>query len=287
MNMIALYLQLILTTVITSVACSIPGTFLILRGTSLISDAISHAIFLGIVLAFLLYQQLYTPVLFAGALLIGLCTIWLIEYLINTRRIYPDAIIGITFPCLFSIAIILINLHAQHIHLDIDAVLLGELAFTPLYQITVYGMAIGSYCLWTMAAILCLNGIILALFYRKLVITTFDSDFATLIQQSPKLTYWILMTTTCLTILGTFETAGAILSVAFIITPAATAYLLTNRISHMLQVSMLLSILGSLLGCLIAHVATISIAGSIATTYGILFALAYLAKTKLKMSLVP
>jgi len=283
MNLILLYLQLILTALLTGVACCIPGTFLILRGTSLISDAISHAIFLGIVLAFLLYQQFYAPILFAGATTVGLLTVWAIERIIASKRLYPDAVIGIMFPFLFSIAVILINLYAQNIHLDIDAVLLGELAFTPLYQITYNNINIGSYCLWTMVAILLMNITTLILFYRKLIIATFDHDFATIIKQKPNQAYWILMTTTCITILGAFESAGAILVVAFIITPPATAYLITKRTSHMLCVSILLSILGTLIGCFIAHIAAVSIAGSIATTYGALFAIVYIFRSKLRL----
>lgn len=283
MNLLLLYLQLILTALITGIACCIPGTFLILRGTSLISDAISHAIFLGIVLAFLLYQQLYTPILFAGATIVGLLTIWIIEKIIASKRLYPDAIIGIMFPFLFSIAVILINLYAQNIHLDIDAVLLGELAFTPLYQITYNNIPVGSYCLWTMIAILLMNIITLMLCYRRLIIATFDHDFATIIKQKPDQTYWILMTTTCITILGAFESAGAILVVAFIITPPATAYLITKRASHMLYISILLSILGTLIGCFLAHATEVSIAGSIATSYGALFAIVYVLQSYVRL----
>lgn len=280
MNIFVLYTQLILTALITGIACCIPGTFLILRGTSLISDAISHAIFLGIVLAYLLFQQFYTPILFAGATIIGILTIWIIEHLIATKRIYPDAIIGITFPLLFSIAVILINLYAQNIHLDIDAVLLGELAFTPLYQIMYNNICIGSYCLWTMIIILIMNILALKIFYKKLIITTFDYDYATIMKQRPNLTYWLLMTITCITILGAFESAGAILVIAFIITPPATAYLITKRINHMLIISILISVFGTILGCLCAHMASVSIAGSIATMYGLLFAVVYIFKSR-------
>lgn len=286
MNLIALYIQLILTAVFTAAACCIPGTFLILRGTSLISDAISHAIFLGIVLSFLLYQQFYTPILFMGATVTALTTIWIIERIIATKRLYPDAVIGIMFPFLFSTAVILINLHAQNIHLDIDAVLLGELAFSPFYQISWNGIWIGSYSMWTMFCILLINIVMLMLCYRKLVITSFDPDFASNIGHSPNHTYWLLMTTTCITILGAFEAAGAILVVAFIITPPATAYLITRKMSHMLIIGILISILGALIGCLLANIAQTSIAGSIATTYSFLFFIAYLVTRVLKKSYV-
>jgi len=285
MNLIVLYIQLIFTAICTAAACCIPGTFLILRGTSLISDAISHAIFLGIVLSFLLYQQFYTPVLFMGATATALITIASIEQIIATKRLKPDAVIGIVFPLLFSVAVILINMHARNIHLDIDAVLLGELAFSPFYQISWNGMQLGSYAMWTMFCILLINIVMLTLSYRKLVVTSFDPDYAAIIKHNPSRTYWLLMTTTCITILGAFEAAGAILVVAFIITPPATAYLITRKISHMLIIGILISILGALMGCLFANIAQTSIAGSIATSYSFLFFIVYCSTQVKKIQL--
>lgn len=284
MNLISLYIQLILTAIFTAAACCIPGTFLILRGTSLISDAISHALFLGIVLSFLVYQQFYIPVLFMGATATALITVGIIEQIVATKRLQPDAAIGIVFPLLFSIAVILINIHAHNIHLDIDAVLLGELAFSPFYQIMYNQNAIGSYSMWTMLCILLINIIALIINYRKLVLTSFDPDFASNIGQNPNKTYWLLMTTTCLTILGAFEAAGAILVVAFIITPPATAYLITRKISHMLMIGILISILGTLVGCLFANITQTSIAGSIATTYSLIFFIVYVLKQRFYIS---
>ncbi len=282
MNISFLYLQLIITAVITAISCCIPGTFLILRGTSLISDAISHAIFLGIVLSFFIFKQFYTPVLFLGAIFTALATIWLIEKMIATKRLNPDAVIGIIFPFLFSIATILINLYAQNIHLDIDAVLLGELAFSPFYQILWNDTMIGSYSLWTMATILIVNFITLWILYRKLVISTFDPDFAQASGYNVHKIHWLLMTLTCITILASFEAIGAILIIAFIIIPPATAYLITHKMSHMLLIGILISILGTILGCLFANIFQTSFAGSITTVYSIIFAITYLYKITFK-----
>lgn len=282
MNISFLYLQLIITAVITAVSCCIPGTFLILRGTSLISDAISHAIFLGIVLSFFIFKQFYTPVLFLGAIFTALSTIWCIEKLIATKRLSPDAVIGIMFPFLFSIATILINLYAQNIHLDIDAVLLGELAFSPFYQIFWNTVMIGSYALWTMAAILIINCMTLWVLYKKLVISTFDPDFAQACGYNIHKIHWLLMTLTCITILAAFEAIGAILIIAFIIIPPATAYLITHKISHMLLIGILISTLGTILGCFFANIFQTSFAGSITTVYSLIFGITYLYKLTFK-----
>lgn len=275
MNSTFLYVQLIATTIFTAISCCIPGTFLILRGTSLISDAISHAIFLGIVLSFFIFKSFYAPVLFLGATITALSTIWLIEKLITTQRLKSDAIIGIIFPFLFSIATILINLYANNIHLDIDAVLLGELAFSPFYQIIWSHNLIGSYALWTMGIILIINLITLLILYKKLIISTFDPEFAQSCKYNVYAIHWILMTLTCITILAAFEATGAILIISFIIIPPATAYLITKSIGYMIVIGILISILGSILGCLFAHLFQTSIAGSITTIYSLLFTCAY------------
>ncbi|MBI2344717.1 metal ABC transporter permease [Candidatus Dependentiae bacterium] len=282
MNITFLYLQLIATTIFTAIACCIPGTFLILRGTSLISDAISHAIFLGIVISFLIFKQLYTPILFFGGTITALSTIWIIEYLIKTQKLKADAVIGIIFPFLFSIGALLINLYAQNIHLDIDAVLLGELAFSPFYQIIWSDILIGSYALWTMGIILIFNLFALWVLYKKLILSTFDPEFAQSCKYNVHKIHWILMVLTCITILAAFEATGAILIISFIIIPPATAYLVSKSIDHMILIGILISILGSISGCLFANLAQTSIAGSITTVYSIIFFLAYLYFIKAK-----
>lgn len=275
MDIFILQLQLILTALATSLACLIPGTFLILRGTSLISDAISNAIFLGIVTTFIATQTLQTWPMFIGALATSLITVWCIEKIIATNRIYPDAVIGLMFPFVFALSVILINVYASNIHLDIDAVLLGELAFTPLYQIMYHNTPIGSYALWTMIAALCANILFLIMWYKKLLVTSFDTDFAQMIHYNPAKTYWFLMLCTCVTIFAAFETVGAILVIAFIIIPPATAQLITHTMKNLLIIAMLFAILGTLTGYLLAMVTATSIAGAISTMFGLQFLIVY------------
>lgn len=285
MNII--YLQLLITAILTAAACALPGTFLVLRGTSFMSDALGHAILLGIVLTFLIAHQMTGPWMFIGAVLTGLATVACIEMLIKTKRVAHDAAIGIIFPVLFSIAVILINLFASSIHLDIDAVLLGELAFTPLHQLQFYGIQIGSYAIWTMGTILTLNIIAIAANFKALNIATFDPDFATLLNFKPHAIHYFLMTLTCLTIVGAFECAGAILVVAFMIIPPATAYLVTNRLSHMLIVSVLIGMISAISGCILAHLGNVSIAGSIATMNGFWFFVTLILTKKFPKLMLP
>ncbi len=276
-----IYLQLLITALLTAASCALPGTFLVLRGTSFMSDALGHAVLLGIVLSFFIIQQLHHPFMFIGATFIGLATVAIIEMLIKTKRIHHDATIGLIFPLLFSIAVILINIFASSVHLDIDAVLLGELTFTPLKQINFAGIDCGSYAMWIMGAILIANIITIVANFKAFALATFDQNFATIINFKPHAIHYVIMMMTCWTIVGAFECAGAILVVAFMITAPATAQLISRRLTHMLIMGVLFGMIGAVSGCIMAHIFNVSIAGSIATMNGIWFLLVYILRKKI------
>lgn len=279
-----IYLQLLLTAILVAISCSIPGTFLILRGTSLMSDAIGHAILLGIVLTFLITNKLHSPYVFIGATIMGIATAAITELLIATKKLEHDAAVGLVFPLFFSIAIILINLYASSIHIDTDAALLGELAFTPFNKLILNGTDLGPQAIWTMSIILLINIMCVYIWYPTLKIASFNPDYAYTLGYNPTLIHYALMTMTSITIVGSFDTAGAILVVAFMIIPPATAYLITSRLSHMLFMSCLISIFTTIAGYIFAHFLSVSIAGAIATTNGLFFALILIATSITKQS---
>jgi manganese/zinc/iron transport system permease protein len=118
--------QMLITLLITGIACAILGCFLVLRKLSMITDALAHSILLGIVLAFLITKDLNSPILFIGAGLFGIFTVFSIELLSSTRLVKSDDAVGIIFPLFFSLAVILISTFARNVHLDIDIVLMGQ-----------------------------------------------------------------------------------------------------------------------------------------------------------------
>ena len=266
-----IYLQLLLITIVTALACVIPGNFLILRGASLMSDALSHAILFGIVVTFLIVQDINSPLIFLGAIFSGILTVTVTEFLTWTGKINQDAAIGLTFPFLFSIAVILINLFASNVHLDTDAILLGELAFAPFSKFYVFGYDCGPTALWNMSIILGLNIACISYFYKELQLTTFDPVYAKVMRYNPTLFHYLLMILTSITIVQAFHTTGTILVISFIVTPAATAYLITNKLHEMIVMSCLLAIIAVLCGFLIAHACNSSIAGSITIANGLIF----------------
>jgi len=273
---VRLDLEIQLIAVAVAVACALPGVFLVLRRMALMSDAISHTVLLGIVLAFFVTHDLNSPLLIAGAAATGVLTVLLVETLLRTRLVKEDAAIGLVFPALFSIAVILIARHAGDVHLDTDAVLLGELAFAPFRRLEVGGTDLGPRALWVMSAILLLNAAAIALFYKELKLSTFDAGLAAALGFSPVLVHYGFMTLVSITVVGAFDAVGSILVVALMIAPPAAAYLLTDRLPLMILLSAGIAALSAVGGYWAAHTLDASIAGCMATATGVLFLAAWL-----------
>jgi len=149
--------EILLIAIAVSIACAIPGVFLVLRRMSMMADAITHTVFLGIVLAFFVTEDLNSPLLLVGATIVGVGTVWLTEMIHNTGLVNEDASIGIIFPLLFSIAIILVSLYSGNAHLDVDTALLGEIAFAPFDRWIINGTDLGPVSLWISLGVAVIN----------------------------------------------------------------------------------------------------------------------------------
>jgi manganese/zinc/iron transport system permease protein len=261
---------------VTAAACALPGVFLILRRMALMSDAISHSILLGIVLAFFVVQDLASPWLVLAAALTGLVTVSLVELLGRTRLVKEDAAIGMVFPVLFSLGIILISRFAGNVHLDTDAVLLGELAFAPFDRFVALGYDLGPKALWVMGIILLVNLAFIRALYKELKLATFDAGLAAALGFAPALVHYGLMSVVSITAVGAFQAVGSVLVVGLMIAPPAAAYLLTDRLPRMLVMSVCFGAVSAIAGCWLAYTLDTSIVGAMATTTGILFGLAWL-----------
>ena len=187
-----------------------------------------------------------------------------------------DTAIGLVFPALFSIGVILIAKNANDVHLDVDAVLLGELAFAPFDRLEVGGVDIGPKSLWVIGTILVITLGLLFTFFKELKLSTFDKGLAATLGFSPVVMHYGLMSVASVTTVGAFDAVGAILVVALMIAPPAMAYLLTTDLKKMLWLSTLFGVIGALIGYWVAHGLDASIAGSMTTILGVLFLLVYL-----------
>lgn len=268
-------LEIQLIAAVTAVACALPGVFLVLRRVSLMSDAISHAILPGLVLAFFVTEDLASPLLIVAAAATGVLTVVLIEALGRTGRVKEDAAIGLVFPLLFSVGVVLIARFASEVHLDVDAVLLGELAFAPFNRFVLGGTDLGPQALWVMGPILGLSAVFLAVFFKELKLSTFDAGLAAALGFAPTALHYGLMALVSVTAVGAFDAVGSVLVVALMIAPPATAYLLTDRLPVMLGLSAGIGALCAVAGYWTAHALDSSIAGAMATTCGLAFALAF------------
>jgi len=274
MNNAQLEIQLIASLV--AIACAIPGTFLVLRKMAMISDAISHSILPGIVIGFFISHDLNSPLLILFAALTGIITVVIVEYIQKTGLVKEDTAIGLVFPILFSIGVILIAKNANDVHIDTDAVLLGELAFAPFDRLIVGGTDIGPKSLWIIGTILLVTVTLLITFFKELKLSTFDKGLAASLGFSPAIIHYGLMSVSSVTTVGAFDAVGAILVVALMIAPAAAAYLLTTDLKKMLALAIGFGVLSAILGYWVAHWLDASIAGSITTVLGLVFLMVYL-----------
>ncbi len=261
---------------LVAIACAIPGTFLVLRKMAMISDAISHSILPGIVVGFFITQNLNSPLLILLAALTGVLTVVVVEKIQNTKLVKEDTAIGLVFPALFSIGVIMIAKYANDVHLDVDAVLLGELAFSPFDRIYFGETDMGPRSLWVIGIILIITLTLLFLFFKELKISTFDAGIATSLGFSPAIIHYGLMSVASVTSVGAFDAVGAILVVALMIAPPASAYLLTTDLEKMISLACFFGVLSAISGYWIANILDASIAGSIATMLGIVFLIVYL-----------
>lgn len=261
--------EILLTAVLTAASCAIPGVFLVLRKMSMSADSITHTILLGIVLAFMAVNDLSSPILLFGAALVGTATVWLTELLTKTRLVSSDSATGIIFPLLFSIAVILITKYAGSAHLDTDSVLLGELAFAPFDRLTVGGIDIGAKGIYISGGLLVINILFVSVFFKELTVASFDPVLAAVMGFSPALIHYSLMTVVSVTAVGAFETAGSVLVTAFMIAPAAAAYLLTDNLRNMIFIAVAIGTACGVLGFHTAILLDVSISGSMACYAGV------------------
>lgn len=268
-------LEILAIAVLAAAACSLVGVFLVLRRLAMLSDAISHAILPGIVVAFFLTEDLNSPWLVLAAAATGVLTVALVEALARTRRLKEDAAMGVVFPALFSVGIVLISRYAGHVHLDVDAVLLGELAFAPFDRLLIAGRDVGPRALWLMGVVALINLAAVTLFFKELKLATFDAGLAASLGLAPAVIHYGLMGLVSITAVGAFDAVGLVLVVALMVGPAAAAYLLTDRLGMMLVLAAALGAVAAAGGFALAVALDASIAGCMAVGVGAIFALVF------------
>ncbi|MBX9626426.1 MAG: metal ABC transporter permease [Gemmataceae bacterium] len=253
---------------VAAAACALPGSFLVLRRMSLVSDAVGHVLLFGVVLAYFAVRDVDSPWLLAGAAAAGVLSVALVELLGKTRLVKADAAIGLVFPALFAGGVVLASLYLRNTHLDVDAVLLGrpELASPEGWRF------------WLMAGVLAANVVLLLVFYKELKLSTFDPGLAAALGFRPGLMHYALMTAVSVTAVAAFDAVGPVLVVGFFVVPAAAAFLLTDRLAVMLGLAVAIGVVGAVAGTFAAgRLGDVNIAGAVAAALGLLFGVAFVA----------
>ena len=261
-------------------SCALVGSFLVLRRVAMLGDAISHAVLPGIVVMALLTHSLASIFMLTGAAVFGVLTVFLVGLLQRTGRLREDASIGVVFPALFAVGVILVSRYTGGFHIDENCVLYGEIELVSLDQLVVGDQLLGPRALWVASAILLGNLLLVLCLFKELKLTSFDPDLAASLGISPVLLHYLLMIAVSVTAVGSFESVGAILVVAMLIVPPATAYLLTDRLGVMLGLAVLLGVLSAWIGYFVASALDCSVAGSMAASAGGLFIIVFLGSPR-------
>lgn len=264
--------------VLTGIAASsaLVGSFLVLRKMTMLANAISHTILLGIVLAYYFTLRsmegleghgtvnTYLPILLGAAIVTGVATSFLTEFFTKTLKLQEDASTGLVFTSLFALGIVFVTLLTKSAHIGTEAVM-GN----------VDALQKGDFLL--VFIILGINVVLIALFFKEYLITTFDPGLAKALGFSVTAFNYLLMVQVSATIVGAFRAVGVLMVLAFITAPVLSARLLTHHLQEMLWIAITFGVGGSAIGVALArhtlsvHDVALSTGGIVVSVLGILF----------------
>ena len=251
----------LVTAVVIGIVSGAVGCFIILRGMSLMGDAISHAVLPGVAISYILGINF-----FVGAIIFGLLSSIIITFIKNNSIIKGDTAIGITFSSFLALGVILIGV--ANSSTDLFHILFGNI------------LAVQDIDKWLTIGVSGIVLIVIILFFKELLITSFDPLMARAIGMKVNFYHYLLMVLLTLVSVTAMQSVGTILIVAMLITPAATAYLYTNSLRKMIILSSSLGAVSSVLGLFIGYSFNIAVGSSIVITSAIIFAISFLVSQK-------
>lgn len=291
-DFVALSLPPLLIGLCASMACALPGNFLLLRKQALIGDAISHVVLPGIVVAFLFTGQVSTWPMMIGAAGAAILAVLLIELIRRVGRIESGAAMGVIFTSMFAAGVLLLEQSdTSQVHLDVEHALFGNLesliwldaeGWASLFQIkALAGLPVE---LLRMATVLLAVSAFVYIFWRPLALICFDEPYARTRGIAATALGFALVTLTAIAAVAAFDAVGSIIVIAMIICPPATARLMVNSLRSQVIYSQVLAIMATVLGYTFAGYVplwlgfsnTLSAAGMIASMSGVFLACAAL-----------
>ncbi|MEZ4103848.1 MAG: metal ABC transporter permease [Candidatus Paceibacterota bacterium] len=253
----------VLVSAVVGATCAVLSCFLILKGWSLLGDAISHAVLPGVVIAYLIGIPFSI-----GAFFFAILAVVMIGLIKTNTKIKEDAIMGIVFTTLFALGLIMISRVTSSV--DLTHVLFG-------YVLGISDQA----AVYTVGVLAIVTAIILA-FRRTFLVFCFDSIHAQSVGLPMRFVHYAFLVLLAITITGSLQTVGIILVIAMLITPGSTAFLLTKKFSTMMQIAVLVSVISSITGAYGSYYLDISTGGAIVFMQGMIFLLVFAYQTLFK-----
>lgn len=244
--------------VLVGVLCALVGTFVVLRGLAFVGEAMRHALFAGVVIAFLLGGSLM-----GGAVIIALLVAWLIGVVGRQQGIGEDTAIGVLFSGSFALGIVLLNFADTGVR-DLATILLGNV------------LGISTFDLVLTAIVVVIALLVVALFFKELVLVSFDPALAAAQGRSPAVWDGVLLVLLALALTTAFQTVGNLLVLALLLAPPATAQLLTRRLVPMIALAMALGVGAGVIGLYISYWRNLPSGPTIVLISGLVFGLALL-----------
>ncbi len=265
-----------LVLVLVSISCSFIGSLLVLQNQSMLADALSHSVLLGIVLGFFLSNSLSSPLLMIGATCFGVLSVLAIDFL-HTQKIHHDAATGLVFSFFFAVAVILISMFARNVHLDVDIVLMGEVIFAPLNRMELFGVSVPVSVVKSSVTVALNLGFFL-LFYQRIKLYIFDKTQAKLAGLSVRSLQLIILVLVSLTTVLSFDAIGSMTVIVFLVAPAMIVLPWTKNFLQFLWIGQIVGICTATLGYFVGNHFDLTLSGTCATVSLLIFCLSVLLK---------
>jgi manganese/iron transport system permease protein len=248
----------LLASLMVGTLCAVVGSYVVLRGMAFFGDALAHAILPGVAVAYLLDANLLW-----GALAMGLLTAVGIGYLSRRSEIREDTAIGVIFAASFALGVALLSTVRSY-SVDLTHILFGD----------VLGVSPGD--LWLTAGLGALVLLTVVVLYKELLVVSFDPILAATLRLPLNALDYLLLVLIALTIVVSIQTVGVALMIAMLVTPAATAYLLTRRLWHMMIVGAIIGAVSSVTGLYLSFYVNVASGAAVVLVCTFFFVLAFL-----------
>src|SRR5690606_24974969 len=243
--------------VLAGIACAVLSAFVVWRGMAFVGDAMAHTILPGVVIAFLRGANL-----FVGALIAAILTALGIGWFSRDREVREDTAIGVMFSGFFALGILLLS--RVRSYQDLTHILFGDI------------LGVSSADLWIIAGVTVLVIAAVVLFYKELLVTSFDPGHAVAIGLSPELVRYGLLILLALTVVAAIQAVGVVMVIALLVTPAATASLLARQLPRIMLLGAVFAVISAVVGLYASYYANVASGAAIVLTLTVLFLLAFL-----------